>query len=637
MTVLTDLCGMYFKNSMRQNPATGKLCGYYRLVESYRNMDDRVCHRTLLHIGFTELTADQMVQIQKALNDRAEGRANLFASEDPVVKENIEKLWNELISKKKVDLPEEARKKRMSYIESETMQHREVRELGSEWLCYQAIKELGIAQFLKSLNWDEEHIQLAVTQLVSRAAFPHSELRTSRWIRDNSAVCEVTGYPIEKINKDRLYQSALKLYSISEPLEEYLSVKTNELFDITDKIILYDLTNTYFEGRKENSKLAKFGKSKEKRTDAKLVVLALVTNMYGFVKTSKIFEGNMSDSKTLKQIISQLRAQTSEAAKSSTVVIDAGIATQDNLKMLEAKGYKYVCVSRTKIKDIKADTSTEAVHIITKTEQKLTLERVQLKTHTDYILKVNSPGKKLKEQSMRTQFEQRLEERLELLKARLTKKYSVKKTDKINQAIGRLMEKYPSVSKYYDIEVKSNQIGLVTAITYEKKAHLSTQAQSNEGVYFLRTNMEVENEVMVWNIYNTIREIESTFRCLKTDLELRPIYHKNDASTMAHLHLGILAYTVVNTIRQRLKPKGITHSWTEIKRIAHTQKLVTTRGQNMIDEIIEIKKSSVPTQSLKQILDALGYKKYPFVKKSVVHKIELLEPAKLTGSHFSSG
>lgn len=106
---------------------------------------------------------------------------------------------------------------------------------------------------------------------------------------------------------------------------------------------------------------------------------------------------------------------------------------------------------------------------------------------------------------------------------------------------------------------------------------------------------------------------------------------------MAHLHLGILAYTVVNTIRQRLKPKGITHSWTEIKRIAHTQKLVTTRRQNMIDEIIEIKKSSVPTQSLKQILDALGYKKYPFVKKSVVHKIELLEPAKLTGSHFSSG
>ncbi|MBK7097946.1 MAG: hypothetical protein IPH58_05800 [Sphingobacteriales bacterium] len=58
-------------------------------------------------------------------------------------------------------------------------------------------------------------------------------------------------------------------------------------------------------------------------------------------------------------------------------------------------------------------------------------------------------------------------------------------------------------------------------------------------------------------IYNTIREIESTFRVLKTDLDLRPIYHKRDESSMAHLHLGLLVYWIANTIRHQLKQSGI--------------------------------------------------------------------------------
>jgi hypothetical protein len=107
-------------------------------------------------------------------------------------------------------------------------------------------------------------VQLAATQVISRAVYPASELKTTRRIRENSAVCELTGYDIEKLTKDKLYQSALSLYELKDDLEKHLSKHTNELFDIEDKIILYDLTNTYFEGEKSNSKLAKFGRSKEK-------------------------------------------------------------------------------------------------------------------------------------------------------------------------------------------------------------------------------------------------------------------------------------------------------------------------------------------------------------------------------------
>ncbi len=113
------------------------------MVESYRNAYDRVCHRTLLNIGFTDLTPDQMVEIQRRLSDRAMGRPNIFESDDAVIDVQVDRLWNELLANKKVDTPEQARKKQFSYIDTDSMQHRDVREMGGEWLCYQAVKELG--------------------------------------------------------------------------------------------------------------------------------------------------------------------------------------------------------------------------------------------------------------------------------------------------------------------------------------------------------------------------------------------------------------------------------------------------------------------------------------------------------------
>ncbi len=142
------------------------------------------------------------------------------------------------------------------------------------------------------------------------------------------------------------------------------------------------------------------------------------------------------------------------------------------------------------------------------------------------------------------------------------------------------------------------------------------------GVYFLRTNLDDLDEALEWMIYNTIREIESTFKILKTDLDLRPIYHKNDTATMAHLHLGLLAYWLVNTIRHQLKQSGINDDWKEIKRKASTQKSVLTTAQNSYNKIIQIKRCTEPTEDLKQIHSALKQQKAKPYKqiKFVVHK-----------------
>jgi hypothetical protein len=413
----------------------------------------------------------------------------------------------------------------------------------------------------------------------------------------------------------------LDLYKIKDVLEKHLSQKTNELFDLQDKIYLFDLTNTYFEGRKLKSKIAKFGRSKEKRSDCKLVVLALVVNVEGFIKYSNIFEGNMSDSESLPNIIDNLRSQTSEE-KRAVVVIDAGISSEENLALIKAKGYDYVCVSRSKIKDYTINAQGNIKHLMTKDNQFITLQRVEKQDSTDYILKVKSTGKAAKETSMKSKFDQRFMDEISKIKASLNKKHGVKKTDKVNQRIGRAVEKYSSAAKFYNINVMAEKDQAINIVCVKKK---TSEIDDQElGSYFIKTNLKTEDESSLWTIYNSIREIESTFRCLKTDLDLRPIYHKNDDATMAHLHLGILAYWLVNTIRYQLKHQKINHNWQEIIRITNTQKIITTSGQNKDDEIIYVRRCTEPNENVKQIYTALKYKNYPFVKrKSVVPKSEI--------------
>ncbi len=611
---------MYFKCSIRHHPETGNITGYYRLVESYRNADDRICHRTIVNVGYMEDTnVDQRNKIQKHLSDRYEHKQILFEETDPVVIKYVEQLWQRIIDNKRLDIVAVDQSSRMVNID--TVKHRDVREIGAEWIGYNAWQKLELTQLLINRGWTEEQVQLAATQIISRAVYPASELKTARWIKENSAVCELTRYDLEKITKDKLYQSALSLYELKDDLEKHLSKRTNELFDIEDKIILYDLTNTYFEGEKSNSKLAKFGRSKEKRNDAKLVVLALVVNIEGFIKYSSIHQGNIADCDTLSTMIDKLASHTCKEKK-SVVVLDAGIATEENLKLIEAKGYRYLCVSRSKLKQYQAVQGRLTVLMETKSKQYVRLKAVTAEKNTDYYLEVKSPAKEMKETGMKNQFEQRFEEALQRIHKGIHSKGGIKQTDKVHQRIGRAKERYPSVQQYYIIDVLVDEkTKTVTEITWKKDAERHADKSDSLGIYFLRTNLNVADEVIIWNIYNTIREIENTFRTLKTELDLRPIYHKNDDATLAHLHLGILAYWLVNTVRHQLKSKKINSCWTEIVRIGNTQKVITTTAKNSLDQMVSIRKCSEPDKNLQEIYDILKSKYQPFRKrKSVVHK-----------------
>ena len=251
--IKSTFAAMYFKSSIRTNPSTGEPEGYYRLIESFRNVAGKVCHRTLLNVGFMGgVGAEELNRIQKLLTCKCHSaHVDLFNleydKESPVIRRWVNILYASLVTEMKIDIsgvhgfppPDDPSSGRdWQTIDLNSLRNRDVREIGGEWLCYQALEQLGISRFLSSqIGWFPDDVRLALTHIISRAVYPASELKTSRWIRENSSVCELTGFPMDRITKDSLYNISCRLNTLKDKLESYLSHCTNELFDIQDKIL----------------------------------------------------------------------------------------------------------------------------------------------------------------------------------------------------------------------------------------------------------------------------------------------------------------------------------------------------------------------------------------------------------------
>ena len=624
---------MYFVSDRRINPATGEMDHYYRIKESFRDAEGRVRTRLMLAAGFLpELSTDEICDIRRGLSYLLEqsgelpGQRHLFDLNP--MKEMSEKVcryvhsfWKEMKQKGTIDAAresyEESVRKARRLVDVKTIEHTDAREVGAENVCLQAIRELQIDKFLQRQGWTERKIQSTLSSLIIRTVYASSEWKSLRLMEENSAAMELLTGNFEDCPTQReVYAAAPELYALKEDLERHLCRRTDSLFNLTNRIMLFDLTNFYFEGSKRQSAKAKFGRSKEKRSDCKLLVLALAINTEGFIRYSSILEGNTADPQSLPDMVERIIARnpvSRNPEEKVLVVVDAGIATESNLQLLKDSGYNYLCVSRTKLKDYTLKDEGRKVTVLDSRRRPITLAEVSHEPEGDYYLQVNSPAKSMTENSMNRQWRERFE--AELLKAQraLSTKGGVKTYEKVVERIGRAMGKYPSVSKYYQMEyIRSeenpNHMG---DIRWKITLSEDTQEQSF-GTYFLRTNVPTLDEKSTWEYYNLIREIETTNRQLKTDLNLRPIYHQKDDSADAHLFFGLLAYWIVNTIRYKLKLQGITHYWTELKRILSTQKAITTERTNAMGEHVTLRMCSEPTDKAAEIYRLLHYTSIPF-------------------------
>jgi hypothetical protein len=270
---------MFFKTHSRINPETGQLSIYYRLVENNRTALGGINQRSIMGVGFMDdVSTEELHLIADGLNDLLSGQRRMI-EDSPKVQSYIDHLYGRLVKEKRIDRVLAMHKRFSSCdwqrVDMNSVENREVRELGAEWLCLQTVRQLGLDRYLDNRGWNESDRNLALAHIVCRTAYPASELKTLRYMQENSSICELLGLDAQEITKDHLYGISHRLYAEKDGLESHLSRKTNELFDLEDKIFLYDLTNSYYEGALRNSALARYGRSKEKRSDCPLVVLAL--------------------------------------------------------------------------------------------------------------------------------------------------------------------------------------------------------------------------------------------------------------------------------------------------------------------------------------------------------------------------
>lgn len=625
------LCHMHFISEIRYNPDLQCDDKYYRIKESFRDLTGRVRCRIMLNVGFMtpRLRPEEVRDIAACLTYMSghKGEQDVFggvlAKYNETVRSKAKEYWNRMIELGKIDSIrksiEESRCKAERLVDVNTIKHTDARDVGAEWICLQAIRELEIDRFLARKGWTEHKIDTALAHLITRTVYTPSELKSMRIMADNSAVCElVSGNNTWQPGFRDVYKVAPSLYELKDELEDHICRRTDSLFNVSNRLVLFDLTNFYFEGRKDGSAKAKFGRSKEKRSDCKLLVLALCINAEGFIRYSSILAGNTADPDSLPNMIDTLSSKTrvpsGNGSQKTLVVIDAGIATEDNLEKIKSKGYNYLCVSRRRLTDYELADDMKTVTVLDSRKQTVSLREVKREADGDYYLEINSPGKALKESSMNRKFMERFE--LELAKAResLGKPRGKKNYEKVIERVGRAIGKYPSIAKYYVIEYERDEANKENMKDISWRIALPESVDKDNGMYFLRTNVDKIDEKTTWNYYNLIREIECTNRQLKTDLNLRPIYHQKDKASDAHLFLGLLAYWIVNTIRHKLKGHGETCYWTEIVRRMSTQKAVTTEATNALGEKVLMRLCSEPTKVAGDIYDKLKYKKMPFWK-----------------------
>ena len=501
---------------------------------------------------------------------------------------------------------------------------KQARTIGPEAVCRSTLSMLKVREFLNSMGWSREQADLALMQIIARAIYPYSELKTVRCLQGNSALLEMFKLERRKVTKDALYQSAERLWEVHREMEDFLHERVTNIFHLEEKMLLLDITNTYFEGRMEDSKLCFHGRSKEKRDDCKIVVLAAVVNTDGLLVRTMIYEGNRQDVTTVKEVVGSLDAETSPDAR-KIVVMDAGFYSADNARWLVENHFDYITVLPSGHAKFTADSDKVVRHEDCRHQEiRLQMGRVEIEGVQHRALLVDSDAKALKEQSMHDQACRRYEEGLEAIRAGITKKGGTKGRDAVNARLGRLYKQYGAIRKEYDVTLTYEGKGKkekAVAMEWKRKEEYIAERKKFHGKYVLLTSLDETQELNVWKFYNVIRTVEETFHTLKSDLDIRPVYHKSDGGIKAHLNLAVLAYWIVSVTKYRLKLKKYPNiRWEEIIRIAQTQVVVTAEAKTEDGGKITVRQSTEAEEQLAAIYELLEINPNPIGKvKSQVH------------------
>ena len=591
----------------------GKKYIQHQLIESIRTPAGPR-QRLVLNLGFLDLHPDKWKELANTIESEVHKQPRLFVT-DPQI-EKLARHYAKVIVREKLNKESEraasdkaADRLSADYqsVDVNSVSSSEARKIGAEHVVLAQMREYKFDKMLKELGFTENQLNYAKILIAGRLVNPSSERETARWANEDSAILELLQAKIN-VYDTALHRTAVLLWEHHDKIEQRLSQAAREIFGLKETVILYDLTNTYFEGSKKGSKIANHAKSKDKRDDRPLITLALTLDAQGFPKQSKVYEGNISEPGTLEKMLDELSNVVDGFNPQKTIVIDAGIATEDNLEIIKRKQFKYLAVSRKKSygDDFWQGSQEQQIKL---SDEKTQLRVKLVKTKKESYLLCHSEAKEAKEKAILERRLKKFEEGLNGINKGLKKKRTHKKYDKIIERIGRLKEKY-GVGSLYDIEVKQ-QKGVATKIIFNKNPNGKAK-EKRVGEYVIRTNRLDLIEEEISKIHRTLTTVEDSFRSMKSELGLRPNYHKRDDTGTAHIFITVIAYHIIAGILKKLRTNGINYSWRTIRNILSTQVRVTTSFNTEDKATMHIRTTTTPT--LKQS-DIYIYRKLGLVEK----------------------
>jgi transposase len=598
---------MYIRKSIRTYK--GKSYTNYVLVESVVTPKGPR-QKTICSLGdLSPRPREEWLEFARKIEDALVGQDNLLGSDDDEVAEIVDRVRARQTKEERAQAEPSASVPRtrggaLIKVDPSRVTTEQHREAGPVHVGYQFWQRLGLDRILSDCGLSAVTCRLACAMTLNRLIAPASEHAMPAWIR-RTALADILGVSFDALEEDPLYQVLDKLHPHRAAIETALVERERCLFDLDQTIYLYDLTSTYFEGLCARNPKAQRGHSRDKRSDCKQLVVGLVVNRDGFPLAHEIFAGNTRDHRTLGTMIDRLRERV-ELKEGATVVVDRGMAFDDNLADIKARKLHYIVASRqpernqwlAEFEDIDGFVPVLREPSPLNPGQKKTTIEVKLCANTDdetYVL-CRSEQRIAKDQAIRAKHEQKLLADIEKLAQRVAKRQLVK-PEKINQAIGRLRERYPRVARYHAFFYEEKTATLVSTLDADKHR----TAERLDGCYLLKTNRKDLTGDEIWRIYTLLTRAEDAFRDMKSPLVIRPIFHQKEHRSDAHIFVSMLSYHLLTAIEKTLLDQGVHISWASVRDTLKTHQVCTVVLPTGDGSRLRIRKAATPEPDVQQI------------------------------------
>jgi transposase len=583
-----------------------------QLVESFRNAEGQPRQRVLASLGDANIPHSEHKAIARAVERRLRREELLL----PVELSAQAASWAVRITK----LAEQTRSVALSSsvtqldgVIIDRIRTDEVEGFGPHLAGLSAWNALGLSDILKQQGMSAERIALAQVMVINRLVEPLSEWALADWA-NRTALPELLDVQISRTTKDRLYKTSDELLGHRREIEQALRSGEQELFSLRRSIVLYDVTNTHFEGLCRSNPKAKHGKNKQKRNDCRQVAVGMAFDEHGFALAHEVFEGNIADTKTLTAMLDRL--DLGDEDLKPVVILDAGFASQANIRLLEERGCSYIInITRGSRSRYAESFQNETFASLPGRDPSKQVEVKQIddpENNERRLVLCRSAQRREKERAMISRAEERFVADAQSLGKRIESGH-LKKPDVIERKIGALFKKHPRVARFYKAEHKDRTLHLV------RNDSKLDEALALCGDYVLKTDKTMEAETL-WELYMTLLEAEKGFRMLKGTLGLRPNFHQIEKRVDGHIFITVLAYHLLRWIGYRLETAGDVREWQTLRRLLGTHIIATTRLPLVDGREISIRKPSEADEQQQRVYSLLGIdwrRAYPARKTEV--------------------